>query len=146
MKCLFAILAVCVVSFTSVLAEDKTPKAKTDGKKLDCIFVIKANEKSFKDAVADIRVYEYHPFIADKAADLVGKKIVEKISHTKGTKSEVKHTFHVKLKPQMKYYVTIKIYKNKKMEHKDLLFFINGFQKVYQNGTDDKVNVVLKGK
>jgi hypothetical protein len=76
--------------------------------------VIPADVASIKGSVVDIRLYEFHPMIADKAATLVDQVQLKNFAHTKG--KETKTAFSIGQKPgrkinqRMQYYVTLFIH------------------------------------
>jgi hypothetical protein len=76
--------------------------------------VIPADTPSIKGSTVDIRLYEYHPMIADKAATLVDQVQIKNFAHTKG--KETKTAFSIGQKPgrkidqRMQYYVTLFIH------------------------------------
>jgi hypothetical protein len=63
---------------------------------------------AFTGLELEIRLYEYHPFIAGKAADLVGKFNQKKYSHNAGTETKTKFIVGdaATIKPGMVYYIT----------------------------------------
>ncbi|MDP6542734.1 MAG: hypothetical protein QGH60_02020 [Phycisphaerae bacterium] len=76
--------------------------------------VIGADVPSIKGSTVDIRLYEYHPMIADKPATLVDQVQIKNFAHTKG--KETKTAFSIGQKPgrkinqRMQYYVTLFIH------------------------------------
>ena len=76
--------------------------------------VVPADVASIKGSTVDIRLYEYHPMIADKAATLVDQVERKNFAHSKG--KETRTAFSIGEKPgrkinqRMQYYVTLFIH------------------------------------
>jgi|GEM_PF-621621 len=76
--------------------------------------VVGADVPSIGGSTVDIRLYEYHPMIADKSATLVDRVQIKNFTHKKG--KETKTPFSIGQKPgrkinqQMHYYVTLFIH------------------------------------
>ena len=78
-----------------------------------------------------VRLWEYHPLIADKAADLFAERTIEWPSRG----SEGKLTFEIgdasKADPNLNYYITAELYEKGKVGNLDSrLYFLNGFNRV----------------
>ena len=78
-----------------------------------------------------VRLWEYHPLIADKAADLFAERTIEWPSRG----SESKLTFEIgdasKADPNLNYYITAELYEKGKVGDLDSrLYFLNGFNRV----------------
>jgi hypothetical protein len=82
-------------------------------------FVIPAKVGSFAGHLVDIRLYKFHPLLADKAADLVDQVKLEDFAHTEGKETREAFVIGAKgtLEPKMKYYVTLFILKDGKRTH-----------------------------
>ena len=89
--------------------------------------------KSFDKLVLEVRIYEYDPRIADKAADLVDKLEVKDFSHTEGqdTIEKIELGTKAKIKPGLSYYITVFVLDGKDRTHiADLAHAPDGFAKV----------------
>lgn len=103
--------------------------------------------KAYGELELEIRLYEFHPFIADKPADLVGKFNVKKYVHKAG--AETKTQFIVGdaaiIKPRRSYYLTCFVLdaKGKRI----LMGEKNGKRgicNVLTEGNPRKVNLILR--
>jgi len=106
--------------------------------------------KTVKDYAAltlEVRLYEYHPFIADKPADLVAKLNLKDYAHKAGkeTKTQVKVGEAGTITAGMSYYLTCFVIdaKGKRylMGEKDGK---RGLCKVLTAGNPNKVNLILR--
>jgi len=103
-----ALSLIVVISFCGPLAAEivSTEVAGT--------MLIPADVPSIEGATVDIRLYEYHPMIADKSAKLLDQVQIKNFAHTKG--KETKTAFSIGQKPdrkvneKMSYYVTLFIH------------------------------------
>ena len=103
--------------------------------------------KAYSGLELEIRLYEYHPFIADKAADLVGKFNQKNYAHKTG--AEAKTQFILgdasKIKQGMSYYITCFILDAK---GKRILMGENngkrGLCKVLTEGNPNKIALILR--
>lgn len=88
--------------------------AEADSTEVTGTLILPATVGSIKGSVVEIRLYEYDPRIADKAATLVDKVQIKGFQHTQG--KETKREFSIgkkppeKLDPKMRYYVTLFIH------------------------------------
>ena len=88
--------------------------AEDDSTEVTGTLILPPTVASFKGSIVEIRLYEYHPFIADKAATLVDKLQIKDFHHTQG--KETKREFSIgkkppkKVDPKMRYYVTLFIH------------------------------------
>jgi hypothetical protein len=103
--------------------------------------------KAYAGLELEIRLYEYHPFIADKPADLLGKFNQKNYAHKTG--AETKTQFIIgdasNIKKGMSYYITCFILdaKGKRilMGEKEGK---RGLCKVLTGGNPNKVNLILR--
>ena len=86
-------------------------RAQGDSTEVTGTIVVPAEVPSVAGATVEIRLYECHPMIADKAATLIDKVRIKNFAHTQG--KETRAAFSVgkkpgsKVNPQMRYYVTL---------------------------------------
>jgi len=103
--------------------------------------------KSFDKLVLEVRLYEYDPRIADKAADLVDMLEVKDFSHTEGkeTTETIELGAKAKIKPGMSYYITVFVLDGKDRTYiGDLAHAPNGFAKVLTNGEPREIRGTLR--
>lgn len=103
--------------------------------------------KSFDKLTLEVRLYEYDPGIADKAADLVDKLEVKDFSHAEGkeTVETIELGAKAKIKPGMSYYVTVFVLDGKDRTHiGDLAHAPDGFAKVLTNGGPRAIRGTLR--
>jgi len=102
--------------------------------------------KSFEKLVLEVRLYEYDPRIADKAAELVDKLEVKNFSHTEGkeTVETIELGAKAKLKPGKSYYVTVFVLDGKDRTHIGDLAHAKGFAKVLTNGEPREIKGTLR--
>lgn len=103
--------------------------------------------KSFDKLVLEVRLYEYDPRIADKAADLVDKLEVKDFSHVEGkeTTETIELGTKAKIKPGMSYYLTVFVLDGKDRTHiGDLAHAPDGFAKVLTNGEPRAIRGTLR--
>ena len=121
--------------------------AAAESAKVTGTIVTPKTVKAYSGLELEIRLYEYHPFIADKPADLVGKFNVKKYAHKADT--ETKTQFIVgdasTIKPGMSYYITCFVLdakgKRQLMGEKDGK---RGLCKVLTAGNPKKVTLILR--
>ncbi len=93
----------------------------------------------------EIRLYESHPFFADKPADLVAKLSLEGCAHQAGEVTKSHFALAVKIKPGMSYYLTCFALdakgKRQLMGEKDGK---RGLCKVLTGGNPQKVTLILR--
>ena len=101
--------------------------------------------KDYSGLTLEVRLYEYHPFIADKAADLVAKLNLEEYTHKAGKETKTQFALAVKIMPGMSYYITCFVIdaKGKRylMGEKDGK---RGLCKVLTGGNPNKVKFILR--
>jgi hypothetical protein len=104
--------------------------------------------KTVKDYAAltlEVRLYEYHPFIADKPADLVAELNHANYTHKAGKETKTQFAMRVKVKPGMSYYLTCFVTdangKRYLMGEKDGK---RGLCKVLTAGNPNKVYLILR--
>ena len=140
MKPLFLAITLAV-TFSAVAAE------KPDSAKVTGTVVTPKTVKDYAAFTLEVRLYEYHPFIADKPADLVAKLNLKNYGHKAGKETKTQFTIGEdgKIKPGMSYYLTCFVLdaKGKRylMGEKDAK---HGLCKVLTGGTPKKVNLVLR--
>ena len=103
--------------------------------------------KSFDKLVLEVRIYEYDPRIADKAADLVDKLEVKDFSHTEGqdTIEKIELGAKAKIKPGLSYYITVFVLDGKDRTHiADLAHAPDGFAKVLSDGQPREIRGMLR--
>ncbi len=123
------------------------PLAAADSAKVTGTIVVPKTVKAFSGLELEIRLYEFHPFIADKPADLVGKFNRKNFGHQAG--KETRAPFIVgdaaTIKQGMSYYVTcfvIDAKGNRKLmgKKKDNSFLCE----LLTNGKPNKVTLFLR--
>ena len=94
--------------------DDKKNSAKVEG-----VFVIPKEVASFDGRLVEIRLYQYDPRIAGKAADLVEKVEFRDFSHTAGKETKKEFVIGAKadVDPKRSYYVTFFILEKEKRTH-----------------------------
>jgi hypothetical protein len=101
--------------------------------------------KAYAGLELEIRLYEYHPFIADKPADLVAKLSLKGYAHQAGEETKPQFALAVKIKPGMSYYLTCFALdakgKRQLMGEKDGK---RGLCKVLTGGNPQKVTLILR--
>ena len=121
--------------------------AAAESAKVTGTIVTPKTVKAYSGLELEIRLYEYHPFIAGKAADLVGKFNQKNYAHKAG--AETKTQFIIgdasKIKQGMSYYITCFILdaKGKRI----LMGEKNGKRglcKVLTGGNPNKVILILR--
>ena len=127
------------VTFSAVAAE------KPDSAKVTGTVVTPKTVKDYAAFTLEVRLYEYHPFIADKPADLVAKLKQENYTHKSGKETKTQFALAVKVKPGMSYYLTCFVIdaKGKRylMGEKDGK---RGLCKVLTAGNHNKVYLILR--
>ena len=135
------LLLACTLAVAfSAIAADKPNSTKVTGTVL--------TPKTVKDYAAltlEVRLYEYHPFIADKPADLVAELNHANYTHKAGKETKTQFALAVKIMPGMSYYITCFVIdaKGKRylMGEKDGK---RGLCKVLTGGNPNKVNLILR--
>lgn len=103
--------------------------------------------KAYSGLELEIRLYEYDPFLADAAADLIGKFNKKNYTHKNGTESKTQFIIGdaSKIKKRKSYYITCFVLdaKGKRilMGEKDAK---RGLCKVLTEGNPNKVNLILR--
>ena len=138
MKPLFLAITLAV-TFSAVAAE------KPDSAKVTGTVVTPKTVKDYAAFTLEVRLYEYHPFIADKPADLVAKLKQENYTHKSGKETKTQFVLAVKVKPGMSYYLTCFVTdansKRYLMGEKDGK---RGLCKVLTAGNPNKVYLILR--
>jgi len=140
---------VTVVRQGDATTEDRPPalKDKANSSKVTGTVVTAGSVKDYEGLTLELRLYEYHPFIADKPADLVAKLNLKNYWHKTGKETMTQFTIgeDSKVKPGMSYYLTCFVIdaKGKRylMGEKDAK---RGLCKVLTGGNPKKVNLVLR--
>ena len=123
-------------------AADKPGSAKVTG-----AVITSKTVKNYSGLTLELRLYEYHPFIADKPADLVAKLNLKNYGHKAGKETKTQFTIGEagKIKPGMSYYLTCFVIdaKGKRylMGEKDAK---RGLCKVLTGGNPNKVKLILR--
>ena len=134
-------LAIALLT-ASAFAADKLGSAKVTG-----IVIAPKAVKDIAGLTLELRLYEYDPFLADAAADLVAKLRVRNLAHKKGKESKTKFTLAEggSIQPRRSYYLTSFVIdaKGKRylMGEKDGK---RGLCKVLTGGNPNKVNLILR--
>ena len=101
--------------------------------------------KDYSRLTLEVRLYEYHPFIADKPADLVAELNHANYTHKAGKETKTQFAMRVKVKPGMSYYITCFV-----IDAKGKRYLIGekdgkrGLCKVLTEGNPNKVNLILR--
>lgn len=111
---------------------------------LDLTCSIPAPLQTIQDASIMARLYEYDPRLADVAAKEVDRITVNGINLLSDRTTSVRLPLDAKRTDQRSYYVTIFVHPNAESEQR--LYFINGFQKVFQAKDSEALEVTLKQK
>ena len=137
------LLLACTLTVAfSAIAADKSNSTKVTGTVLTPKTV-----KDYDGLTLELRLYEYHPFIADKPADLVAKLTLKDYAHKAGKETKTKITIGEagKITAGMSYYLTCFVIdaKTKRylMGEKDGK---RGLCKVLTGGNPNKVNLILR--
>ena len=138
-----SLLLICTLSVAfSAIAAEKPNSTKVTG-----TVVTPKTVKDYSGLTLELRLYEYHPFIADKPADLVAKLNLKKYMHKAGkeTKTQFKVGEAGTITAGMSYYLTCFVIdaKGKRylMGEKDGK---RGLCKVLTGGNPNKVNLILR--
>ena len=89
-----SLLIACALAAFSTIGADKPGSAKITG-----AVIAPKSVKNFSGLTLELRLYEYHPLIADKPADLIAKLEMKNHAHKKG--KETKTTFTLADKRQI---------------------------------------------
>ena len=126
----------------SAIAADKPNSTKVTGTVLTPKTV-----RDYSGLTLELRLYEYHPFIADKPADLVAKLTLKDYAHKAGKETKTKFTLAEggSIQPRRSYYLTCFVIdaKGKRylMGEKDGK---RGLCKVLTGGNPNKANLILR--
>lgn len=131
------------------VAENRPPalKDKANSTKVTGTVITPKVVKDIAGLMLELRLYEYDPFLADAAADLVGKLRVKNLAHKKGkeTKTQFILAEDGSIQPRRSYYLTCFVIdaKGKRylMGEKDGK---RGLCKVLTGGNPNKVNLILR--
>ena len=129
------------VAFSAIAAE------KPNSTKVTGTVVTPKTVKDYSGLTLELCLYEYHPFIADKPADLVAKLNLKKYTHKVGkeTKTQFKVGEAGTIMAGMSYYLTCFVIdangKRYLMGEKDGK---RGLCKVLTGGNPNKVNLILR--
>ena len=94
---------------------------------------INADEESFANATAWVRVWEYDPFLADAAAKQFAESRISDIEHETGKATQIPFSIGGadQINAGKKYYVTVFVYRDGKVgKVENEIFFLDGFNKV----------------
>ena len=136
------LLLACALTALTATAGDKPGSAKVSGN----IIAPKA-VKDYSGLTLELRLYEYHPLIAGKPADLVAKLELKNHAHKKGQESKTPFTLGDKsqIKPRMSYYITCFVIDAQGKRY--LMGEKNGKRglcKVLTAGNPNQVNLILR--
>ncbi|MEZ6139036.1 MAG: hypothetical protein R3B84_00560 [Zavarzinella sp.] len=108
--------------------------------------VIPKEVASFTDQTLELRLYEYNPLIADKAADLVEKIEKAKFAHTQGKETTVELVIGAKgtVTPMHAYYLTTFVLKGANRTHIGEIDGKSGLCKVIANGNPRTVQMIVR--
>ncbi len=136
-------LAALLLAGGLATADDK--KADTSTKVTGTLTVPKDHPSMDKLAL-EIRLYQYDPKIADKAADLVEKVEVKKFTHEKGKETVEKFEVGAKgaIKDGMAYYLTVYVLDGDTRVSRGELSHDAGLGKVLTGGHPREVKVTAK--
>ena len=97
------LLACTLAVAISAIADEKPNSTEVTGTVLTPKTV-----KDYSGLTLELRLYEHHPFIADKPADLVAKLTLKDYAHKEGKETKTKITIGEagKIMPGMSYYIT----------------------------------------
>lgn len=137
MKHARTIFAALLLSALCLAAADKAAALS-----LTC--TVPKDDPSFKEALVTATLWEYDPLLADAAAKPVAKVELKDATHEQGKETTFKLGLATKFDPKRKYYVTVFIYPNNQVDDTKRLYFIDGFQKVFEKRAEDKVAISLK--
>ena len=131
----------------STIDRPHATKDKANSSKVTGTVVTAASVKGYSGLVLELRLYEYHPLIADKPADLVAKLNLKNYAHKAGKETKTHFTIGENggKKPGMAYYLTCFVIdragKRTLMGEKDGK---RGLCKVLSAGNPNKVNLILR--
>ncbi|MCU0705365.1 MAG: hypothetical protein MUF18_15440 [Fimbriiglobus sp.] len=137
----FAALLLALPAFA---ADDKKKDDQTT--KVTGTFTVPKEQASFEKLVLEIRLYEYDPRIADKAADLIEKVLVKDFKHEKGKETVQKFEVGAKgmLKEGKAYYLTVYVLDGDTRVARGDLEHDAGLGKVLTNGQPREVKAVSR--
>ena len=134
-----------ILAYTLAVAFSAVAAEKPDSAKVTGTVVTPKTVKDYSGLTLELRLYEYHPFIADKPAGLAAKLNFEEYTHKTGKETKTQFALAVKIKPGMSYYITCFVIdaKGKRylMGEKDGK---RGLCKVLTGGNPNKVNLILR--
>ena len=134
-----------ILAYTLAVAFSAVAAEKPDSAKVTGTVVTPKTVKDYSGLTLELRLYEYHPFIADKPAGLAAKLNFEEHTHKAGKEIKTQFALAVKIKPGMSYYITCFVIdaKGKRylMGEKDGK---RGLCKVLTGGNPNKVNLILR--
>ncbi|GAA5495303.1 hypothetical protein Rhal01_01478 [Rubritalea halochordaticola] len=129
----FALAVLCLFMPLALQADDLS---------LDLTCKIPEAKKSLKDVTVVARLYEFDPLLADVAATEVDKVVISGMDIRAGKMLEFSLPLHAERAERRSYYVTVFIHPDADM--KERLYFINGFQKVFEGKDEESLKVELK--
>jgi len=137
-----SLLIACALAAFSTIGADKPGSAKITG-----AVIAPKSVKNFSGLTLELRLYEYHPLIADKPADLIAKLEMKNHAHKKGKETKTTFTLADKrqINPRMSYYLTCFVIdangKRYLMGEKDGK---RGLCKMLTEGNPNKVKLILR--
>jgi len=108
--------AIVIALSLSAAALDDAPLSS----KVDCQFIIPADDAAFAGAVIEAQLWEFDLRIADKAADRFDRLLVENVAHTRGEQTVIKFTLGRDDKapnPDRRYYITARAFRAGKIDN-----------------------------
>lgn len=114
MRRILLILAAATVFAPLAVSQPEKQTTKVEGS-----FLLAKELGTFAGRVAEVRLYAFDPFLADKGADLVEKIEFAKFAHTQGKETKKSFVIGAKgtLDPKMRYYLTFFILENGNRTH-----------------------------
>lgn len=105
---------------------------------------IPAPQKSIHNASIVVRLYEYDSRLADSRAKEVDRVTVHGIDLPNSRTSTVQLPLNAKRTEKRSYYITVFIHPTDQL--KERLYYINGFQKVFETTDSERLNITLTQK
>jgi len=130
---LFAI--VCAAGVTQSAEE-----ANVQDLVLDLTCNISSDGPEVDSGVVVTRLYEYDPRLADVAATEITKLTIAGLTHKKGRNTCFQVPLRGKRSEDRNYYVTVFVHPSSGDER---LYFIDGFQKVFEDADEQTLNITL---
>ena len=110
---------------------------------LDLTCSIPADGHDVDSGTLVARVYEYDPLLADASAAKVDEVAITGLTHREGRDTVLRLPLHAKRVPRMNYYLTVFIYPGASPKETRRLYFIDGFQKVFEGTAEQSLSIKL---